>query len=69
MLQLSQLGIALLLQNFLGVGGLRLGLADLLVEAAHAGGTQLCELEGLIQGLPLTLLHLLLVNIVIVGCC
>ena len=39
MLQLSQLGIALLLQNFLGVGGLRLGLADLLVEAAHAGGT------------------------------
>lgn len=59
-LQLRQSLIALLLDDLLRVGCLRLVLADLLVELAHRGSAQLRELQTLIECLPLALLHLLL---------
>lgn len=64
-LELGKLGIAFLLQDLLRSGGVRLGLADFLVEAAHAGGAKLCQLERLLECLSLTLLYLLLLDLVV----
>ena len=66
-LKLSKLGIALLLQNLLRGRSVRLSLADFFVEAAHAGGTELSQLERLLESLSLTLLNLLLLDLVVLG--
>lgn len=67
MLKLSKLGIALLLQNLLRGRSVRLSLADFFVEAAHAGGTELSQLERLLESLSLPLLYLLLLDLGVLG--
>ena len=66
-LELGKLGITLLLQDLLRGGGIRLSLADFFVEATHAGGTELSQLERLLESLSLTLLYLLLLDLVVLG--
>ena len=68
MLKLSKRSIALLLQNLLRGRSFRLCLADLFVEAAHTGGTELSQLERLLESLSLALLYLLLLDCVVLGC-
>lgn len=67
MLKLGKLGIALLLQNLLRGRSVRLGLADFFVETTHASGTELSQLERLLESLSFTLLYLLLLHLVVLG--